>query len=57
MGSIVARSKIRASTITLKEIATEYVVLHADIEVTIPEFRSLKLDRDSTISRVLRNQL
>lgn len=51
-GSIVARSEIRASTITIKEIGADYVVLHAHIDVTIPEFYDLKLDRDFTTRRV-----
>jgi hypothetical protein len=55
VGYIEARSEIRASTITIKEIAADYAVLHAHIDVTIPEFRDLKLDRDFTTRRVLRN--
>lgn len=51
-GSITARSDIRESFITVKQMTQKHVILHVQIEVSIPEFYDLKLDRDFTIQRV-----
>jgi hypothetical protein len=52
MGSLVARSEIRKSKITVKTITTDRVVIRAEIDVTIPEFYGLKLDRDFILNRI-----
>ncbi len=53
-GCMVARSKIHASAITVKEMTDDHVIVHAQIDVTIPEFYDLKLDRDFVLRRVAR---
>lgn len=52
IGSLVAKSEIHASTIIVKSMTVDRVVLHADIDVTIPEFYDLKLDREFTLKRI-----
>jgi hypothetical protein len=52
MGSLVAKSEIRKSKITVKAMNDDHVVIHAEIDVTIPEFYNLKLDRDFTLKRI-----
>lgn len=51
-GSITARSEIRESFVTVKQMTQEHVILHVQIDVSIPEFYDLKLDRDFTVQRV-----
>ncbi|MCC9656727.1 hypothetical protein [Rhodopirellula halodulae] len=52
IGSLVANSEIHSSTVNIKAMTADRVVLHADIDVTIPEFYDLKLDRDFTLKRI-----
>lgn len=52
MGAMVAKSEIRKSKITIKTMSGDHVLLHAEIDVTIPEFYDLKLDRDFTLKRI-----
>lgn len=51
-GSLVAESEIRASTVTVKTMTADRVVIHAEIDLTIPQFYDLKLDRDFTLKRI-----
>ncbi|EMI22708.1 membrane protein [Rhodopirellula maiorica SM1] len=51
-GSITAGSDIRESSVAVKKMTNEHVILHVQIDVSIPEYYDLKLDRDFTIRRV-----
>lgn len=52
MGAMVAKSEIRKSKVIIKTMTNERVLIHAEIEVTIPEFYDLKIDRDFTLKRI-----
>ena len=52
MGSLIEKSEIRESKITVKTMTDDRVMIHAQIDVTIPEFHDLKLDRDFALKRI-----
>ncbi|WP_186775329.1 hypothetical protein [Rubripirellula tenax] len=55
MGSLVAESEIRKSTVTLKTMSVDRVLIHVEVDVTIPEFYDINLDQDFTLKRNSKN--